>query len=101
MAGGDGSWRAHEYSGALVREGGGNAINSQLRPPPYLTASFPNIFSVWDYVPHVSYLCRTRGGLPDVGCDQDGEDRVDLSPRDHQITTCTKEGISETIKRLT
>ena len=43
-------WRAHGCSGALVREGGGNAITSQLRPP-YLTAFFSTIFSVWDYVP--------------------------------------------------
>ena len=27
VAGGDGSWRAHGCSGALVRDGGGNAIN--------------------------------------------------------------------------
>ena len=42
-------------------------------------------FLVWDYVPTRSYLCRTRGSLPDVGCDQNGYDRVDRSPRDHQI----------------
>ena len=54
-------------------------------PLPYLYASFPFIFSVWDIVPTRSYLCRTRGNLPDVGCYQDGYDRVDPSPRDHQI----------------
>ena len=32
VAGEDGSRRAHGYSGALVRVGGGNAIDSQLRP---------------------------------------------------------------------
>ena len=32
MAGKDGNRRAHGYSGALVRVGGGNAIDSQLRP---------------------------------------------------------------------
>ena len=32
VAGKDGSRRAHGYSGALVRVGGGNAIDSQLRP---------------------------------------------------------------------
>ena len=63
--------------------------------PHYLTTSFPNICSVWDYVPHISYLCRMRGGPVDVGSDQDGEDRVDPSPRDHQITTCTKSDLSE------
>ena len=50
VAGKDGSRRAYGYSGTLVREGDGNAINSHLRPP-YLSALFPNIFSVWDYVP--------------------------------------------------
>ena len=53
--------------------------------PPYLSATKPGIFAVSDIVPHGSYLCSTRGGPPDVGCDQDGEDRVDPSPRDHQI----------------
>ena len=42
----------------------------------------------------ISHLCKTRGSAADVGCDQDGEDCVDPSPRDHQITTCAKEGIS-------
>ena len=32
VAGKDGSRRAHGYSGVLVRVGGGNAIDSQLRP---------------------------------------------------------------------
>ena len=77
-------WRAHGYSGALVREGGGNTFNPSLSPS-YLTAWFSHIFSVWDYIPHGSYLCRKRSSPPDVGCDLDGEDRVDPSPRDHQI----------------
>ena len=62
--------------------------------PPYLTACFPHIFSVWKYVPHISYVCRMRGGPPDVGCDQNGYDRVDPSPRDHQISTCVKVTLS-------
>ena len=34
---------------------------------PYLTASFPNVFSVWDYVPTRVLPCRTRGGTADGG----------------------------------
>ena len=63
--------------------------------PHYLIASFPNIFFVWDYVPHVSYLCRMRGGPGNFGCDMDDEDRMDPSPRDHQITTWAKSDLSE------
>ena len=29
---------------------------------PYLTATLPGIFSVWDYVPTRFLPCRTRGG---------------------------------------
>ena len=43
----------------------------------------------------ISYLCRTRGGPVDVGCDQDGGDRVDLSPRDLNYNTCAKSDLSE------
>ena len=43
-------WRAHGYSGALVREGGGNAIKVTFAHP-YLRALLPNFFSVWDYAP--------------------------------------------------
>ena len=34
---------------------------------PYLTASFPNVFSVWDYVPTRVLPCRTRGGTANGG----------------------------------
>ena len=64
VAGGDDNWRAHGYSGALVREGGGNAIKVTFAPS-YLTMLFPNLFSVWDYVPTRSYLLQvtwTHGG---------------------------------------
>ena len=44
--------------------------------------------------PHGFLFCRRRGEKACVGCDQDGEDRVDPSPRDHQIITCAKDGIS-------
>ena len=36
-------------------------------PPPYLTATNKDIFSVWDYVPTRSYLCKTRGSSTNVG----------------------------------
>ena len=49
---------------------------------------------MWDYVPTRSYLCRTRGNLPDVGCDQNDGDRVDLSPRDRNQGTCVKTTLS-------
>ena len=45
--------------------------------------------------PYVSYLCMTRGGPPKVECDQDGYDRVDPSPRDHQISMCVILRLSE------
>ena len=66
--GGAGSWRAHGHSGTVVREGGGNAISGYLRPP-YLSTSFPNSFSVWDYVPHVSYLVGHVGASRGVSND--------------------------------
>ena len=43
---------------------------------------------------HTFLFCRRRGDTAGIGCDQDVEDRVDPSPRDHQITTCAKDGIS-------
>ena len=52
-------------------------------------------YSVWDYVPHVSYLCRTRGGSADVGFHQNGRDRVDASPRDLNYNTCAKCNLSD------
>ena len=54
----------------------------------------PFISSVWDYVPTRSYLCRTRGSTAGVGFDQDGGDRVDPSPRDHQSNTCANAHLS-------
>ena len=61
VAGGDGNWRAHGYSGALVKEG---AVTQLIHIcAPYLSAFFPNISSVWDYVPHDTYLCKTRGSI--------------------------------------
>ena len=48
--------RAHGYSGALVTVGDGNAMT--MKGAPYLTAIFPDISSVWDYVPHISYLLQ-------------------------------------------
>ena len=54
----------------------------------------PFISSVWDYVPTRSYLCRTRGSTTGVGFDQDGGDRVDPSPRDHQSNTCANAHLS-------
>ena len=43
----------------------------------------------------VLFFCRIRGGRTSVEFSQDGGDRVDLSPRDHQITTRGKKRISE------
>ena len=40
---------------------------------------------MWDYVPHDFLFCRRRGQAADVGSNQSGWDRVDLSPRDHQL----------------
>ena len=54
----------------------------------------PLISSVWDYVPTRSYLCRMRGSTTGVGFDQDGGDRVDPSPRDHQSNTCANAHLS-------
>ena len=34
---------------------------------------------------HTVLFCRTRGGLTSVRCGMNGGDRVDPSPRDHQI----------------
>ena len=55
---------------------------------PYLTASFLFVFSVWDYVPTRFLPCRMRGDTIGVGSSRlgsQGVDRVDPSPRDHQI----------------
>ena len=49
-----GEWRAHGSSGPWLDFRGGNAI-SVYRPPIYRRA-FCFFYSVWDYVPHVSYL---------------------------------------------
>ena len=67
---------------------GGKEIITRGNSLPYLYASFPFIFSVWDYVPTRSYLA----GDVDVWLASDltanGYDFVDPSPRDHQISTC-------------
>ena len=57
-------------------------------PLPYLYASFPFIFSVWDYVPTRFLPRRTRGGTIGVRSGRlgsQGVDRVDPSPRDRKI----------------
>ena len=55
VAGRAGRWRAHGYSGPWLESGGDNA-NYSILAPPYLTASFLFISSVWDYVPtHFQY----------------------------------------------
>ena len=58
---------------------------------PYLTASFPVISSVWDYVPTRFLFCRTRGSARRAGCGRNGRDRVDPSPRDHRSKHVLKE----------
>ena len=45
-------------------------------------------------------FCRRRGRMAGFGCGQDGGDRVDPSPRDHQIDTYRKWWVSETIEGL-
>ena len=52
---------------------------------PYLYASFPFIFSVWDYVPTRSYLAGNVDAWRGSDLLTDGYDRVDPSPRDQQI----------------
>ena len=55
---------------------------------PYSYASFPFIFSVWDYVPTWFLPCRTRGGTIGVKSSRlwsQGIDRVDPSPRNRHI----------------
>ena len=55
---------------------------------PYLYASFPFIFSVWDYVPTRSYLAGDVDAWRASDLTANGYDRVDPSPRNHQISTC-------------
>ena len=57
---------------------------------PYLTAKFPSIFSVWDYVPTRSYLVGDVDAWRASDFLTDGYDRVDPSPRDHQIKRVRK-----------
>ena len=68
------------------------AVTQMRTAPPQFNRDFLPIFSVMDYVPTRSYLCRTRGNLPDVGCDQDDYDRVEPSPHDRQIQHMRKRG---------
>ena len=80
--GGAGSWRAHGRSGTLVRERAVMQLVDNCAPP-YLTARFPNIFSMWDYVPHVSHLLQATWTQRKHRMQSDGGDRMDPSPHDH------------------
>ena len=68
---------------------------------PYLYASVTFIFSVWDYVPTRSYLAGDVDAWRASDPLTDGYDRVDPSPRDHQISTCLIYIVSEAIGWLT
>ena len=84
-------WRAHGYSGPWLVFRGGNAL-SVYRPLIYRGEN--RFFSsVWDSVPHVSYLAgdvaawRASDQIRAAKIKSQGVDRVDPSPRDRQIKT--------------
>ena len=52
-------------------------------PLPYLYASFPFIFSVWDYVPTRFLPCRTRGGTLIAGRQSRGPESMRSSDQAH------------------
>ena len=64
---------------------------------PYLTASISFISSVWDYVPHGFYFAGDVAAWRASDLLTNGSDRVDPSPRDHQISTCLIYRVSEAI----
>ena len=68
---------------------------------PYLSVIFPVISSVWDYVPTRFYLAGDVDAWRASDLTADGYDRVDPSPRDHQISTCLIYILSEAIGWLT
>ena len=60
--------------------------NANVLPRPYFSAKLsPCFLPCGTMFPHVFLFCRLRGDTTSVGCSQDGGDRVDPSPRDHQI----------------
>ena len=65
---------------------GGNAIGV-YRPLIYRGA-FLFFSSVWDYVPHESYLAGDVDAQRASDLLTDGDDRVDPSPLDHRSNTC-------------
>ena len=87
VAGKDGSRRAHRYSATLVREGGGNANYSML-VLPLINRVLSHHFLRVGLCPTRLTFCKRRGRAVGVGFQQDGENRVDPSPRDHQYSTC-------------
>ena len=72
---------------------GGNAIGG-YRPLIYRGA-FPFFLSVWDYVPHESYLAGDVDARRASDLLTDGDDRVDPSPRDHRSNTCVMLTLSD------
>ena len=64
---------------------------------PYLSARYPAISSVWDYVPTWFLFCRWRGRVAGVRSSRlwsQGVDRVDRSPRERQIKHVLQMGVS-------
>ena len=82
-------WRAHGHNGTLVKEGGGNAIKRQLRPPIY--TRFVPKFSTCGTMSHTFLTCcRRRGRNASVGCDQMAEIAW---TRVHEITNEARAGM--------
>ena len=59
----------------------------RYRAPAFKLVISTSFFSV-GLCSHMIVFCRLRGGKAIVGFGQDGDDRVDPSPRDHQWSTC-------------
>ena len=63
--------------------------------PRYLTATNSAVFSVWDYVPHDTYLCRTRGNNGAVGSKRKASTAWTRVHAIFIITCALKLGLSE------
>ena len=85
MAGKDGRRRAHGHSGTLVREGAVTQLMDNCAP--LFKRNFSHYFLCGTMSHTILTFCRQRGRTTGIRFGQDGGDRVDPSPRDHQSNT--------------
>ena len=82
-----GGWQLEgpRVSGPWLGDWGGNA--NALPHPTFYTYDFHFFLSCGTMSHTFLTFCKRRSDTAGVGCGQDSGDRVDPSPRDHQINT--------------